>query len=249
MDFLLDIGNTRIKWAYYNPEKGLVRSGAIEHGNGRSIDDLFQTWHQMTRPNRVYAVNVTGPRIRKFITEWIQSNWKLNIHFLETTRYCMGITNGYENHNQLGIDRWAAILGVRDSYQKAYCVIDCGTAITIDAITSDGTHQGGIIVPGLSLMQKSLITKTKKIAYNSKEVTNIFPPKNTTDAAFLGSQYAAASVIDRFLEETEEQFNTKVEGFITGGDASTIQPLLRKTYRYDPTLVLKGITIMIKELT
>ena len=56
----------------------------------------------------------------------------------------------------MGVDRWVAMIGARSEFRGGLCIVDAGTAVTIDAIDKNGNHLGGQIIPGLALMSNAL---------------------------------------------------------------------------------------------
>ncbi len=89
-------------------------------------------------------------------------------------------------------------MAVRNLYQLPACIVDCGTAITVDLIDADGKHQGGLISPGLTLMKKSLAAGTEALQFH--ETNYEFGPANFTEAAiYSGTLSAAVGLIEHVL--------------------------------------------------
>ena len=161
-----------------------------------------------------------------------------------------GVTNGYVEPEALGADRWAAIVAAYQGSAKPVCVIDCGTAITLDVVDADGIHQGGLIAPGLDMMRRSLVTGTSAIGSLVVEARSASPllARNTTDGVNNGTMRMAGALIDRVIEEAAADYGRDLQAVITGGDAGRLQPLLRCSPRYDRDLVLKGIAILARDI-
>ena len=87
--------------------------------------------------------------------------------WIGATAAAAGVTNGYRNPAQLGADRWVAIIGAHSTWAVDCCVVDVGTAMTIDIVTAAGRHEGGLIVPGPTLMIDSLHAQTSDLATRS----------------------------------------------------------------------------------
>ena len=62
-----------------------------------------------------------------------------------------GLRNGYRDPAQLGVDRWLAMCAAWQQFPGSLCVVDAGTAVTIDVVAADGAHSGGLILPGVCL--------------------------------------------------------------------------------------------------
>lgn len=260
---LLDVGNTRVKWALVRANARDQKStlwladGACAHDQ---IDDLLHEWDSQPIPDRVFGANVVGrlavPRIE---TYWQQRGVPLS--WAQAQAAGCGVTNMYEQPEQLGVDRWAALVGAWNRQHGACLVVSAGTALTIDALDMHGNFQGGMILPGRRLMQASLADGTHALTAAAGQITNT--PRNTFDAIASGiaaalaapvreayTRLAATCLVDVGAAIPNKTLPTCV---LTGGDAGwlneqleigcTIAPLLLTA----PQLVLEGLLEMALE--
>ena len=72
----------------------------------------------------------------------------------------LGVKHCYAQPETLGADRWAALIAVRGLTKTNACIVDCGTAVTVDALAANGEFRGGAIFPGLQLLRASLLRGT-----------------------------------------------------------------------------------------
>lgn len=132
---------------------------------------------------------------------------------------------------------------------NSVCVIDCGTAITIDVLTASGEHQGGLIVPGLTMMRRALLTNTQdigsKMGNESSEIDIL--ARDTQGGVNGGTLYTVISVIDRVTTDLAAELGNNMTRVITGGDAPALLPLLAGQYHHEPMLVLQGLAIFATE--
>jgi type III pantothenate kinase len=151
------------------------------------------------------------------------------------------VCNAYQQPEQLGVDRWLALVAVRRHYQIPACIVDCGTAITVDLMDVNGKHQGGLISPGLTLMRKALTEGTEALQF--LETDYVFGPANFTGAAiYSGTLSAAAGLIEHVLTR---QPGT-VQLILTGGDAKLIARQLMGKPVIDTNLVLRGLAMVVE---
>ena len=107
-----------------------------------------------------------------------------------------GVVNSYVRPERLGVDRWLAIVEAWHS-RGAAIVIDCGSAITLDAVSSAGRHQGGYIVPGLRMLERSLTGGTGAVRIDSGIERGLGPGKSMTECVQNGVlRMSGASVTD-----------------------------------------------------
>jgi type III pantothenate kinase len=195
MTLLLDIGNTCMKWAFLGAN-GLENAGSVLRAEKEFKDLAKASWSDCESPERVLVCNVAGPALKKSATLWIKRHWKVVPEFIQPEVETCGVRNAYHEPRKLGADRWAALIGARHLVKGPACVIDCGTAITIDALAADGRHLGGLIIPGLALMAQALINRAPDIhepsRLNAGEVA-LFA-RDTDNAVTGGALYAAVAL-------------------------------------------------------
>jgi type III pantothenate kinase len=172
------------------------------------------------------------------------------VHFARAEREGYGVTNSYRRPRRIGVDRWVAMIGARAEFRAALCVVDAGTAVTIDAMDRDGVHLGGMIVPGLAMMADALHANTSEIpparksAAASANDLQVFA--NTTEGAVQnGALTAISGAVERAVRLMRAAgFRPKV--VLTGGDASRILKLLDASVLHRPNLVLEGLAFMVQ---
>lgn len=184
---LIDAGNSRIKWA-------LLVQGQWGPQGVCSHAEVSVMFSALTGPARVIISNVAGPaiaqqlsaacHIRQLLPEWVSAR----------QQQC-GVQNRYEHPEQLGSDRWSALIGAWHIERRACLVVNCGTATTIDALSGRGEFLGGLILPGVEMMQHSLRQGTAQLDRIDGKVQDF--PRNTADAIVAGAVAATSGAILR----------------------------------------------------
>lgn len=246
---LFDIGNTRVKWALL--EKGrLGKTGSITHEKLHDSGFAVLTSHLPRDVDAVLASNTAGHTFATRLSGVIGIHCNREVHFARTERKGYGVTNSYRNPRRMGVDRWVAMIGARAELSSALCVVDAGTAVTIDALDREGVHLGGLIVPGLRLMRESLHANTsdlpaaKRLGGGAAEGMALFA--TTTDGALdKGAMTAVCGAIERAVARMRAgSYRPKV--VLTGGDASRILTHLNGDVLHRPNLVLQGLGVMVQ---
>jgi type III pantothenate kinase len=247
MNLLVDIGNARIKWAIQNSSAWKTGEPLIRQQ--RAFKDIARpAWKDLEKPSRVIVSSVAGEDYRKSVQTWVKRRWKIVAEFLRPEAQQCGVSNAYSMPERLGADRWANLLAIHARGNGPAVVIDCGTAITIDAIAADGTHLGGLIVPGMDLMTTALAEAAPGIQLQEQDNHDVSLLGRTTEAAVSGGVlYAAVSLIDRVSVDLKLELGNATTILLTGGDAKRILPLLSSKPEYDPDLVLKGLAVFAEE--
>lgn len=248
VNIYIDIGNSRFKSAIAENGKLSPFDPVPWHdvALGESLDRL---WAGL-KPERVVVCNVAGDKVVPDLQKWCKANLGFEAEVVATEAKFSGsaesgtavqLKNGYTEPGRLGTDRWAAMIGARAHYRGALCVIDSGTATTVDLIEAGGQHLGGAILPGVYTMRRSLGKYTAALFTASGDMS----PFSTDTAAGIagGTGYASAGAIDRLIDESHQRLDGVTTVF-TGGEASVIQPILRNQAVVDEQLVIKGVAVM-----
>ncbi len=247
MMLLVDIGNARIKWALQDADNWKI--GEPLQRQNRAFKDIARpAWKDLDAPGRVIISNVAGEDYRKSVQTWVKRRWKVTPEFLPVAEQQCGVSNAYAVPQRLGADRWANLLAVHAHYKGPAVVIDCGTAITIDAIAADGMHLGGLIVPGMDLMVSALTGHAPGIQIEEADNQEISLLGRSTEAAVSGGVlYTAIALVERVFMDLQGELGNRTNLLLTGGDATRILPLLGSRPEYVPDLVLKGLAVYAEE--
>jgi type III pantothenate kinase len=247
MMLLVDIGNARIKWAAKGD--GGWHSGEPLQYRDRAFKDVARpAWKDLDAPQRVVVSNVAGDTYAKAVRTWVKRRWRIAPEFLHAGENACGVTNAYAEPARLGADRWAALIGAHSLYPGPVVVIDCGTAVTVDALAADGRHLGGLIVPGMELMINSLVNRAPLVELDNNGSAQVSLLGRSTQAAVTGGiLYTIVSLVDRICSDLKAELGRDTAVVLTGGDAPRIRPLLTRRPDFDADLVLKGLAVVAEE--
>lgn len=242
---LLDIGNSRIKWALLEGDR-LCPKEAFAYKAEQTAPLFEESWGMLSDIRHVIVSNVGGENIAGEVKSWCFDRWGIYSHFVQPARQAYGVINGYQMPQQLGVDRWVCLVGARAMDGKSLCIIDCGTAVTIDALSARGKHLGGMISPGLRLMKAALLNNTSDIA-EAGDRHDGFLGQRTADAVQNGSIHSIAGLIEKTVRELEKRYGEKFNPVLTGGDAELIKDHLNCDVRLVPDLALKGLAVIVQD--
>lgn len=240
MNLLVDMGNTRLKWAV--EQDGRLMAGRALVNSQLNRHELIDIWTLQAAPKRLVIACVSANPLLELVLAVAVELWpNLEIIPVKSQAQAFGVCNAYQQPEQLGVDRWLALVAVRRHYQIPACIVDCGTAITVDLIDADGNHQGGLISPGLTLMRKALAEGTDALQFNQTDY--VAGLANFTEAAiYSGTLAAAAGLIEHVLTRLPDT----VQLVLTGGDAGLIAQQLKGKPVIDTELVLRGLAIIVE---
>ena len=246
MKLLVDIGNSRVKWATLDKE-GLSPSQSFPRSKTGIKASLNKAWKSLTDIEAIYVANVGGDKLSEQLSEWSEKTWQLTPKTIKSEQKRFGVSNAYEEAEKLGIDRWLSLIAARQHARQAQCIIDCGTAMTIDIVTKTGQHQGGMILPGLSLMRSSLASNTDALTEEKGEQEFKTLAANTYSAIQAGTLYSVTATLERIISDLKLSFKNQIRFIITGGDAEHLLPLLSDELHHYPDIVLKGLAFYARQ--
>lgn len=238
----LDLGNSAAKWRLVGKTR---QQGSRYHGGNWA--QLFDALSIM-RPERVLVASVAGRERDADIVAAAHARWDLVPEFFHSERETLGVTNIYAEPARLGVDRW---LGVVEAHARfgASIIIDSGSALTLDAVTAEGRHLGGYIVPGLNMMWHALIGGTAEVRMAPPAWQQIECGENTDTAVCNGILRMTLAFITDAVVALETELADTCTTIMTGGDAPWLLPLLDKKILHLPELVLDGLERVAKTAT
>jgi type III pantothenate kinase len=246
MILVIDVGNTRLKWAWLT-STGLSDQQAVVHRDAKPGIWTSALFESGQKPSRVLVSNVAGPAMSKTLTRLAKKLFKVNVEYVTAAPEFQGLTNGYLDPTLLGADRWLALIGAWTMARSALCVVDAGTAVKVDSVDAGGQHLGGLIAPGIHMMREALMNKTSDIAkavqHSTPSLAGVLA-NNTIGAVSRGAVFALAGMADRAAEVIEQSTGVKPKLFITGGDAGMITGTMRLQGEIVPDLVLQGLAVI-----
>ena len=244
----IDAGNTRIKWRASLGDH--IVDGGIEQVTERPLASIHAALVNKGDTNRIRLLSVRSPTDTVVLVEAVKSLWSVEPEMITSSAAACGVTNSYTQINTLGADRWSAIIaGAQRAKQStgsmAVCVVDAGSALTIDLADDCGIHQGGYIVPGLSMQLRALNQGTGNIALaNIPPDAALQPGLNTRDAVIAGVLLGAQQLILAAVLDFERQHRIKPLLLLTGGDGSRLLNGLGAEAEYCSHLVLEGMAFL-----
>ncbi|MDD5439794.1 MAG: type III pantothenate kinase [Candidatus Omnitrophica bacterium] len=203
------------------------------------------------------AIRRYAKKIHKVIIVSVAPN-RLRVALKELKRYYSGpvamvgrdihvpLKSEY-NPKQIGQDRLVTAYAAAHIYGSPVLIIDFGTAVTFDVVSSRGVYCGGLILPGLKMSLESLHKGTALLPEVMLKKTPGFIGRNTGESIRHGMIYGYASLTEGLIRRFRRMFKG-LRIVATGGNAHLIgsyTPLLKQI---DGALALKGLCLLEKSL-
>lgn len=197
------------------------------------------------RPDRVVAVDVAGEDFVSAFTEMVKRRWGRVPEFVSTKHHGHGVRCAYADPSRMGSDRWVALIAGFRLAAGAACVIDAGTAVTLDAVDPRGRHLGGLILAGPKVIAAALDRQTSGIGETggrSRPARGAAVLGTSTDEAVArGAMLGLAGALDRAVSAIAGELDEQPPVYLTGGDATRLSPWLETRCEHRPHLVLEGL--------
>ena len=207
---------------------------------------LLRTMQRLDKPQRVLVANVGGEAIARLVSEGVQAKWSLVPEFIAPVMEAVGVRCGYTLPAKLGVDRWLGVIAAFHRLRGDACVVNVGTAMTIDGVDAHGQHLGGVIVPGPDLAVASLLHNTSDIATHAQsgEVRDALFADNTLGAIHQGTAHMLAALIEKSVITMRERVGKTPSLILSGGASHRVAPLVTTDFETVPDLVLQGLAVL-----
>lgn len=242
---LVDAGNTRLKWSWLQDGQ---RSEQQARVYADDLDKITAAQAILTEllhdagARRMIVVHVLGDDFSRGVEQLCQLT-SCQLSLVSGTTDTYGIKLAYPNPAHLGADRLVGLAAARSLAEyNAAIIIDCGTAVTVDAITADNVHLGGLITPGLGLLQDSLFQRTQAKHMDKSLVDNpqIFTD-NTAAAIGSGCLFSLVGTIEGICQRMQDKMAEQPLKIICGGDAVRLHEWLRGDFMLRPAALMDGL--------
>ncbi|MGB8517758.1 MAG: type III pantothenate kinase [Gallionella sp.] len=243
MRLLIDAGNTRIKWAWLDGGSW-THLPAVPIVQAHTLDLHIATFPVM---REVWVSNVAGEKIAQHIQAACATRgWQ--VRFIQAQSAQCGVQNRYTTPEQLGSDRWAALIAAWHRFGSAALMVNCGTATTIDALSEAGEFIGGLILPGIAMMQNSLHLNTAQLQSSARPCEGKYAelPLSTADGICSGALQATCGAIERQYALLHDR---QAPVILSGGAAHAVHELLKLPVIPVKDMVLQGLKIIAQEVS
>ena len=237
MNFIIDIGNTFTKMAYFRNE--IISEVFLIKNNGQIQTSDFK------------CITNLNKKVNKTIISSVSDSYPVTIsNMLKNMRNVTILNNKtklpikiiYKSPKTLGNDRIAAAVEANNIFPDTnVLVIDAGTALTIDFVTKKNEYKGGNISPGLTMRYNALNKMTNKLPLLTPDTNfNKLTGTNTKEAILAGVQNGIIFELNTYIEEYSNKY-PDLKVVLTGGDIFFFEKKLKKDIFANSYLVLNGL--------
>ncbi len=158
----------------------------------------------------------------------------------------LGIGIDYPQPRSIGADRLANAVAVAELHGTPAIVVDFGTAVTFDIVSSGGAYLGGVIAPGLEAMTSYLHQRTALLPRLTLREPRRTVGRSTREAMMAGAVLGYRGLVREILARVrEEAFPGQAPRVVaTGGYARLIAAQVPAIEAVHPHLTLEGLRLI-----
>ena len=242
MNIVADIGNSQIKIAIER-KNGISKVKTFRTNDFKDIKKYLKSLNYDHKPCLFYS-SVLGTNYDKNLTRLLKPFFE-KITAFKSTRSLLSTTNSYKKASSLGSDRWAQIVAAKSIFKKDCVVVSCGSAISIDCVTKNGTHKGGMLLSGAERYINcfSGIHNLKNIKLTQTKQNNLLQ-KGTAEQINMGYRTMISASVHKVYEEFRKDTKSKPTIIVSGSYARQIASYVEINTLVEPFFVLKSLAFI-----
>jgi type III pantothenate kinase len=232
----LDCGNNQIKAQYFQADHlqaNRLQANRLQASFACSYrvdwNHHLSHWLESLECAHAYLSSVLDQERQAELDACLARQFGAAVTRFSSEPQAFGVTNGYEQPDRLGVDRWMALLGAAGMTASDCIVIDAGSAITVDLLRGDGRHLGGAILPGFNTSLEAFKRIFSHIDFSHPAIAESAMPGCSTEAA-IQIDYAhhttesLPALVNRWIPLLQDD----VTLLLAGGDAGRVQRLFEQ---------------------
>jgi type III pantothenate kinase len=238
MNLIIDVGNTLIKFAVFQGDKILEKRTVTGEEALETFEKIIEE-HSTIQKTIISSVGKLEKSVLDSLTE------KLDVLILDKDTK-LPFKNLYQTPHTLGVDRIALVAASVKQYSSSnVLIIDAGTCITYDFITSDNTYLGGAISPGVRLRYQTLHTLTANLPLLDTEMPKKIIGDSTASSIHSGVVFGILKEMDGVIDSYHEQYED-LTVILTGGDADFLSKQLKNSIFANSNFLLQGLNFILE---
>ncbi|MBA46595.1 MAG: hypothetical protein CL893_00740 [Dehalococcoidia bacterium] len=243
----IDIGNTSVDIGLFCEDE-LTRTARISTKDNKSEFEIANSIKSLLKIEEINQNNLdiiissvvpNKTQIVEKSSEIINNKKPIIVNH----NFNLPLQNTYNPPEDVGIDRLVDSIAAVKLYGSPSVILDIGTCLVFNAVSSDNEYLGGSIIPGLNMAADSLANSTALLRPVELRIPENFIGKNSIESIqsgiILGYSELIKGVYKKYSEKISSQKDCPL--IITGGGAELILPILDLEYIYNENLSFMGL--------
>ena len=235
-DWLLDLGNTRLKLARREGD----RAGAVQ---AFAHVDIARAWSGADAPaagDRAWLASVGPVAVTEAVAQALTAH-DVDVRFVRTQAAEGALRIAYQDPARLGVDRFLALLAASARTDGPWVLVSVGSAVTADVLAADGKHLGGLILPTEATMRDALASRFPALDLPAAEPHAL--GVDTAGAIASGARHALLGAMARVLAVARVKLGAEPTLLLSGGGVAALDDLHHPHRVAASSLVLDGLAL------
>jgi type III pantothenate kinase len=239
MNLIIDVGNTLIKLAVFDENEIVAKKTTYKKEFINVLEEISEDYTSIK--------NVIVSSVGNFSKDELSIiNRKYNLYVL-THNTKIPFNNNYATPETLGVDRIALVASASFQFpKKNVLIIDVGSCITYDFLSSENNYLGGAISPGIDLRYKSLHNFTDKLPLLVPEIPLKLIGNSTESSMHIGVIQSVVLEIDGYISSYKERYK-ELTIILTGGGAHYLVDSLKNDIFANSNFLLEGLNYLLEK--
>ena len=238
MNLVIDVGNTNVKLAVFQGDKIISSKMGKLESLGYDVAALIKEFKSLKK-----AIISSVGKLKKKDIQIISK--QIEVHVLNKNSK-LPFESKYETPETLGVDRVALVSASTKFYSNSnVLIIDAGTCITYDFITSENIYLGGAISPGIRLRYQSLNNLTANLPLLEKKMPKNIIGNSSKESIHSGVINGILMEIDGAIQEYNKKYKD-LTVILTGGDADFLSKRLKSSIFANSNFLLEGLNFILE---
>jgi len=238
MNWLIDLGNTRLKYAVLNADGSHGEVQAHAHADPEMLAQLLAHIGPAEEGDAIWLASVASLSVTEALTAALAMQG-YRVRRVRTAAILGKLRIAYDEPARLGVDRFLAMLAASERSDGPWLLVSVGSALTVDCLDVDGQHLGGLIAPTPQHMREAMAERFPVMDLPAGHALDF--AADTADAVASGATAAALGLVERSLRLAQQHLGRAPTLLISGGGADVLAGLSHAPIIVLPSLVLEGL--------
>jgi type III pantothenate kinase len=245
----VDVGNTQTHIGMFRGEE-LVEHWRFATVRESTSDELATVIVALLNLRQLGLKDVDAAMVSSVVPQLVNEYERVSERYLGGMLQVVGpgLKSGIpirtENPHEVGPDRLVNSVAAYDRIGAACIVVDFGTAITYDVVSTDGELLGAVISPGVEISMEALSERAARLPKVELVEPKELIGRSTETSIQSGVIYGFAGQVDGIVGRLREELGVEATAIATGGLSTSIAPFCEEIDEIDELLTLTGLRLL-----